>query len=71
MKFGLSIIHSMVHVLVFTGPLNSLWMGRCYDHENVVAEVLGMAFGQFCLLWSQFYKICRGIVCKTSQVSSG
>ena len=30
MKFGSSIIHSMVHILVFTGPLNSLWMGR-YD----------------------------------------
>ena len=49
MKFSLSIIHSIVHVLVFTRPLNSLWMGR-YDQffENLVAKVLGMAFGQFC-----------------------
>ena len=30
MKFGLSVIHSMVHVLVFTESPNSLWMGR-YD----------------------------------------
>ena len=29
-SYGLSIILSMVHVLVFTGPLNSFWMGG-YD----------------------------------------
>ena len=46
MKFGLGIIHSMVYVLVFTGPFNSFgWE----DMINFIAHlVLGMAFGHFC-----------------------
>ena len=38
MIFGLSIIHSMVHVMVFTDPLNSFLDGKNFI-ENLVAKV--------------------------------
>ena len=50
MKFGLSIIHSMVHVIWSLPDLLTLfgWEDMINFVENLVAKVLGMAFGQFC-----------------------
>ena len=49
MKFSLNITHFMMHVLVFTGSLNSFgWEDMINFSEILVAKVLGMAFGHFC-----------------------